>query len=149
MFERLIAAIETKLTSENAEAIADQMITSAKAGDSSAILALAILVGGNGLQVTKPSTEPKPSEPTAKTISTLTTQFKNLYTTREAAEKLGVHQRTIEALVSHQQIRVIRIGRSVRFDDKCLSEYVESHKQKVTLSKPITLQVSPMRRPRR
>jgi excisionase family DNA binding protein len=51
-----------------------------------------------------------------------------LYDKRETARILGVHIRTVEALLARKLLRAARIGNRVRVDPADLARYIESTK---------------------
>lgn len=66
------------------------------------------------------------SNPDQKTIATC---VEPLITYREAAEILGVTERTVSSLVKEGKLRAVRFGRSVRFDPADIRAFIEQGKR--------------------
>ena len=52
-----------------------------------------------------------------------------LLTYPEVAEILGITERTLSTLIKNEQLKVVRFGRSVRFDPADLEQFIETSKQ--------------------
>ncbi len=57
------------------------------------------------------------------------TAVEPLITYREAAEILGVTERTVSSLVKEGKLRAVRFGRSVRFDPADIRAFIEQGKR--------------------
>ncbi|TVQ63033.1 MAG: DNA-binding protein [Phycisphaerales bacterium] len=57
-------------------------------------------------------------------------RFGPLLNYRQAAERLGVSERTLWALVARDELPTVRIGRSVKIDPVDLEAFIQRGKQK-------------------
>jgi excisionase family DNA binding protein len=51
-----------------------------------------------------------------------------LLTVRETADVLRISERTLWSLTQREMIRSVRVGRSVRYDQSDLAEWIEAQK---------------------
>lgn len=49
-----------------------------------------------------------------------------VYTTEQAAEKLGVGERMIRRLVAERRIEFIKVGKHVRFSDEAIQQFLQA-----------------------
>lgn len=49
-----------------------------------------------------------------------------VYTTKQAAEKLGVGERMIRRLVAERRIEFIKVGRHVRISDEAIQQFLQA-----------------------
>lgn len=49
-----------------------------------------------------------------------------VYTTKQAAEKLGVGERMIRRLVAERRIEFIKIGKHVRISEEALQQFLQA-----------------------
>jgi excisionase family DNA binding protein len=49
-----------------------------------------------------------------------------VYTTKQAAEKLGVGERMIRRLVAERRIEFIKVGKHVRISDEAIQQFLQA-----------------------
>lgn len=49
-----------------------------------------------------------------------------VYTTKQAAEKLGVGERMIRRLVAERRIEFIKVGKHVRISEEAIQQFVQA-----------------------
>jgi excisionase family DNA binding protein len=64
-----------------------------------------------------------------KNISSPSPALRLLHRSREAAAALGISERSLWKLAKEGRIPVVRVGRSVRYDERDLVDFVDASKQ--------------------
>ena len=49
-----------------------------------------------------------------------------VYTTKQAAEKLGVGERMIRRLIAERRIEFIKVGKHVRISDEAIQQFLQA-----------------------
>lgn len=82
-----------------------------------------------------PHDAPSPSEPTPSEAQPVSDGI-GLLTTREVADALHVHPRTVQRLVERGELAVVRLGAAIRFDPAELVRFIAERTRTVRSTEP-------------
>lgn len=60
-------------------------------------------------------------------------EYPDILTVRQAAEALGVGVKLVYALVNHEKLGALRMGRTIKVPKFCLEEYIKTARNNVKL----------------